>query len=115
MRNDDVFAKWLNEQLLARNWSQAEFARHAKVSRATVNKVIKQTVGRPSMDTCKGFARALGLPESVVLRRAGWISGEITEEPPPGIAELNRIFRALSPKSQAILLGIAQVVQKNDE
>jgi len=115
MINDDVFSEWLDQQIKERKWTHAEFARRAHVSRATVSKTTRQLIVRPSVKTCQGFAKALGLPEDIILHRAGWLPGQSTQaEPSPAIAELVKIFVSLSSRSQTILLGIAQVVHNND-
>ena len=113
--DDILFGEWLNEQILARNWTQAELSRRSGISRGTINKIIEREVKRPFLSTCKKIARALGLPEAVVLKRAGWDFAQTSEEElSPEVAEINRIFKSLSPRSKKALLEIAATLQKFD-
>ena len=71
------FTTWLQSELNTRDWSNAELARHAGVSRARITQVLGgDTV---SADFCVKIAHALGLPTVQVLRRAGF---PVIQSPP---------------------------------
>ena len=69
--NSDItdLSTWLREELDKRGWSIREIARRAGLVHGTVVGILN---GRhPGIETCRGIARALGVPTEEVLRRAG--------------------------------------------
>ena len=64
------FAEWLHQEINKRQWSQADLARNADLSRAVINKLLN---GRtyPQPNTLDAIARALKLPTETMYRKAG--------------------------------------------
>lgn len=69
---------WLIEELRERGWSQAEFARRAEISAATVSRVFSGE-NKPGDEFIRGTARAFGVPIETVMRMVGKLpqSGDI--------------------------------------
>lgn len=65
----NVFGDWLNDVLQERGWSQAELARRAKVSRATISDIISGKA-RVGANVARSIASALKLSEEEVYRKA---------------------------------------------
>jgi len=70
MGMNEKFVKWLNAMLEDRGWSQSEAARRGKFSASMIQQVLSGTTN-PGSSFCKGIARAFGIPEEEVFRRAG--------------------------------------------
>jgi transcriptional regulator with XRE-family HTH domain len=69
VRNEN-FSNWLQTELDKRQWSQAELAYSAGISRAVVNKLLnKKTYPQP--DTLQAIARAFKIPVETSYRAAG--------------------------------------------
>lgn len=52
--------------------SQRELSRRAGLSDMAVNYIVKNPTARPNVDTCVSLARALDVPERVLLELAGY-------------------------------------------
>jgi transcriptional regulator with XRE-family HTH domain len=92
------FGQWLVEELRQRGWPQAEFARRAGISSASVSRVISGETG-PGDDFIAGTARALDLPAERVMRLVGKLPdlGEVL----PEAREWSARLAALSPDRRA--------------
>jgi transcriptional regulator with XRE-family HTH domain len=76
---DDRFPNWLQSELDKRQWSQADLAYSAGISRAVINKLLnKKTYPQP--DTLQAIARALKIPVETVYRVAGLLPEESETE-----------------------------------
>jgi transcriptional regulator with XRE-family HTH domain len=63
------FNDWILNELLERNWSQADLARHTKLTRSAISKYMG---GRTPDDTAlRKIAKAFNLPQEIVFRAAG--------------------------------------------
>ena len=69
----DAFIDWLVSELRARGWSHNRLAQEAGIAQSTISMIVKGR-NRPGLDFCVGVARALGVTEVEVLRRAGLIT-----------------------------------------
>jgi len=94
-RTDINFSEWLLLALEEREWSQADLARAAGVSKAAISDIIsgRRNVGK---DAATSMANALKLPPEQVFRAAGLL--------PPAIhidEELEQILHEIEklPKS----------------
>jgi transcriptional regulator with XRE-family HTH domain len=107
MGNNIIFSEWLNEQLKARNWTQAQLAKSAGLGRAVINKIINQFNKHPDPQTCVSIARALKLSPITVFRAAG-----LLPEEPARVAELDdlaEILPQLSAEGREEVLAFAQM------
>jgi transcriptional regulator with XRE-family HTH domain len=64
------FADWLQHELDARGWRQADLARHGELHTGHISRILNRE-RMPGVDFCRGVARAFGLPEIKVLEIAG--------------------------------------------
>lgn len=64
------FSDYLLDELKVKDWSQADLAKKAGVSRAAISDILS---GRrsPGVDLCTAIADALDLPPETVFRAAG--------------------------------------------
>jgi len=102
------FVAWIRQELDRRGWTQSELCRRSGLSSATVSTVLSQR-SKPGNDFCKGVARAFGIRDEEVFRRAG-----ILDPLPPEVEEereLVLLIRRLPPDARrtamAILRGLA--------
>jgi len=65
-----LFSEWLNNELKARDWSQADLARAAGLTRSTINGVVTGTRGAGT-EFCNAIAHAFKIPPEEVFRIAG--------------------------------------------
>lgn len=90
----NAFANWVNEQLDDRKWSQAELARKAGISRATISKLLSYNEDQmPTAETLVSIARALRFPPEYVFRKAGILPVEPDDD--PSLAEANQLLSEL--------------------
>lgn len=76
----DTLNDWLLTEMKSRNWSQADLARHAGVSRTAISDVLsgKRKMGK---DLAQFVAAAFKIPIAEVYRQAGLLPPEPTENP----------------------------------
>lgn len=93
-----TFSQWVQNNLDDRNWSQAELARRAGITRGAVSNIVNNQRNRPDPDTVKAIARAFGKSEEEALQIAGYLSPKPDFD--PEIAELNALWEKLTPEQQ---------------
>lgn len=79
MLDINSFPDWLQSELDKRDWSQADLAYSAGISRAVVNKLLNRKT-YPQPDTLQAIARAFKLPVVTVYRAAGLLPKETETE-----------------------------------
>ena len=97
---------WINSELDQRGWSRSEAARRGGFSSSTLDKVIGG-FSRPGPVLCRGIARAFGLPDDEVFRKAGILSAtvrgrRIIYETDAGETIL-ALWRSLDPDDQTLV------------
>lgn len=84
------FGQWLSGEMKKRGWSQADLAKKADVSRATISRVISGT-RNVGPDLCLSLAIALKVPAEEIFRIAGILppepNNEKAKDDPPGLGE----------------------------
>ncbi len=73
------FPDWLRSELDKRDWSQADLAYSAGISRAVVNKLLNRKT-YPQPDTLQAIARAFKIPVETIYRAAGLLPQETEPE-----------------------------------
>jgi transcriptional regulator with XRE-family HTH domain len=73
------FPEWLQSELKKRQWSQADLAHAAGISRAVVNKLLNRKT-YPQPETLQAIARAFKIPVETVYRAAGLLPKETEAE-----------------------------------
>jgi transcriptional regulator with XRE-family HTH domain len=74
------FSEWLSARLSERNLSQAELARRAGVTQATISLVLSEN-RNPGTEFCEKVARALRMPPEEVFRAAGLLPARADTNP----------------------------------
>jgi transcriptional regulator with XRE-family HTH domain len=71
-RKNNLFVKWLLQELESRGWSREELARRAGVQSSSLTHIVNgdRNVGA---DVARGIAKGLGVPQVEVFTRAGLI------------------------------------------
>jgi transcriptional regulator with XRE-family HTH domain len=82
------FSEWLRKEMDARGMTQAELARKAGTSRASINQLVLETRG-PGHDLCNGIAKAFRIPPEVVFHAAGLMTPTQSISVPVEISSLS--------------------------
>lgn len=102
-------AKWINDELERRGWSQRELGRRADISNTTISKVASGEIDA-TWDFCAAVGRAFGERPEVVFRLAGLL-------PPPhgqmddlsqDEAEIVQAYRALPVSHRQTAIDIVR-------
>lgn len=99
------FSEWLRNQLIERNWTQADLAEASGVSPAQITRIITAQRGI-GLDAAKSIARALRLPPETVYRAAGLLPQKPMEDEKQDI--LDHLFASLPPEGQEEVLEFLQ-------
>lgn len=101
----ETFSIWLSRERRDRGWSIREAARRGGISHTSLADTENGEI--PSLDTCKGIARAFGIRDVDVLRLAGLIS----PEPPtdtPLVRDIVRVVSELDEDDQEYALRMLE-------
>jgi transcriptional regulator with XRE-family HTH domain len=96
-----TFAEWLKEQLQAKGWKRAELARRSGLKEATFTYIFKGR--KPRADTCSAIARALGIEEEEVFRRAGLLPEKPEDDDKFAEETIERFKRLTVEQRRAVL------------
>jgi transcriptional regulator with XRE-family HTH domain len=96
-----MFNEWLTEKLKSYGWKQAELARRAKISSATISNLING-YAKPTRNSCLAIAHAFNMPVAEVLYQAG------LEQKPNNRTELTTILSLLNDYEIDIITYIAK-------
>lgn len=107
------FPEWLQSELDNREWTQADLARKAELSRTVISRVMNGE-RLPGIDFCKGVARALGLRDIDVMRRAGLADPEPVTDA-PSLRELITRFATLSDEDQESVLKMVRALDEMEQ
>lgn len=104
---DTSFGEWLNQELELRGWSQSEAARRGGVAPSTIQQVVSGTT-QPGPKLCKAVARAFGMPEEEVFRRAGLLPmpPNTTVDDQRSLQEFVKKFRRLSLEDKRYVIDL---------
>jgi transcriptional regulator with XRE-family HTH domain len=100
-----TFGNWLEDELRLKGWSQADLARRARLPRATISRVINDS-REPGSKVCRGIARAFGLPDVLVFRKAGILSTP-PEYEGDQLEEWKHIFLQVDDEDRQRLIDLA--------
>jgi|APSaa5957512622_1039677.scaffolds.fasta_scaffold64534_3 transcriptional regulator with XRE-family HTH domain len=95
------FSNWLNDEIHKRGWSQNQLAKKAGLSSGTISNITSGNRGIGA-ETCIAIAKALKLPEKIVLQKAGIIRPD--PDTTPTLEELNYKLSQLPKWQQDIVL-----------
>lgn len=99
-------ADWINQEVRLRDWSLRELARRAGVSPTTIANISRGDHVKPA--TCRGLAKAFGLPVEEIYKRAGLLPerGGVL----PEVLDWSERLRALTDRRRAQVLGAMEQV-----
>jgi len=108
----EEFINWLIDELKQRDWSQADLARAAGVSRGSIGNIIRGE-RQPGPDLLNSIASAFGLPPEFVFRKAGVLPEN--QQEPEGWEEFKWVLKHLNQKDREELLAIARLKMEMEE
>lgn len=105
------FATWLMREIETRGWTNAELARRAGISAASISMVVSGQKG-VGLDFCLGVSRAFGQPPETVLRKAGLLPpiptlvSTVQDKRRPGCARIGCLgfFAAVFPPKPVLVV-----------
>lgn len=105
MTTHEDFSAWLQAELDARGWDQAELARRSQTTTALISRMISGE-RLPGAVVARRLARALSLAPEEVFRRAGLLPR--TGPKPEGLEELAYLYTEMSDEDRDRLLAVAR-------
>ncbi len=96
--SDFGFIEWLQSELDARDWKQSDLARRSGIGTGYLSQIMNG-VRNPGAPTLRSIARAFGIRDVEVLRRAGLADPE-TSRDEPRAKDLLHDFNELSDEDQ---------------
>ena len=108
----NLLPKWLNEQLVARDWSQNRLGKEAGVSSGEMSRIMNGKL--PGVEVALALARALRVPTETILR----LAGRIPQAPlsSPEFDEWGELFHQLGDEDRTEMLQIGRLkAGKNDK
>ena len=105
------FGNWLRAEIDRRGWSQADLVARADVPRGTVSRWVNN-VSIPPPDYCRRIAEALGIPESVVLGKAGHGDTAAPLDRITIVGELRRLIREIDHWRSDTLMLLSEEVER---
>lgn len=110
---DIKFRDWLLTTLEEKEWSQADLARHAKVSRTAISDAIsgKRNVGK---DLGLALARALNVPPDEIFRAAGLLPP--TKDSDDTLKRIDHLYHTLEdPANKQKALEFLEFLRTSEE
>jgi transcriptional regulator with XRE-family HTH domain len=98
-----TFTIWLNAQIEEKSWSYSELARRAGMSPSNVSMVMSEQLD-PTFEFCSKVARALVLPPSLVMQKAGLLGSPNRS---PTFRELMALLEDMTIEEQREILDYA--------
>ncbi len=99
---DNDFGLWLQREREKRGLTQAKLATKAGLNRAVINK-IENGQSTPTPDTLQAIADALGIPDEIIFRAAGYIRSPSDTEYQE---EFLHLLSQLSPQEREEILEL---------
>ncbi|MBK7201912.1 helix-turn-helix transcriptional regulator [Candidatus Amarolinea dominans] len=97
------FADWLQQELRARGWNQAELVRRSGLSVAYVSNLVSG-MRSPGTGAISQLARALGVSPEEIMRQAGMFPASANSQ--QTLAELSKKIEKLSESDRQIILAM---------
>lgn len=113
----DTFVEWLQAELKARDWTQADLARRSRVSQTHLSRIMND-MRKPGPEALVSIARALRIPPEEAFRQAGIIppsTAHLTPRDEALFAELIEEIAALSPEDQRLVFELVKRIDRREE
>lgn len=98
---NETFVEWINKAMRENGWYQADLAKKAGVSKATISDISAGKI-EPGFSVCVRLAKALSLPVTEILRVAGLIPQISAAD--KAMEKLTYIFENLSEEKRKSFL-----------
>lgn len=109
---DEQFAKWINSFIQNKGWTQAELARRANLSKASISDISSGKIN-PGYEICMKLAKAMSIPPQEVLRKANLLPNvSVSEEDQENLVFL---FDKLSTEKKAMLMSYAKFLYSTED
>lgn len=99
--------EYLSRELKNKNLNQADLARMAGTTEATISRIIREE-RQPSIPMCHAIAKALNVPANVILSKAGIVATESNYT--DLVKTIAYKVSALPEKDQAVVLKIVEAL-----
>lgn len=110
---NEHFVDWINKMMLDNGWYQADLAKKAGISKATISDISAGKID-PGFSVCIRLAKALSLPATEVLRVAGLIPQ--ISVPNTALEKLTYIFEQLPDEQRKSFLEYGEfLLSRNKE
>ncbi|HQN68836.1 MAG TPA: helix-turn-helix transcriptional regulator [Anaerolineaceae bacterium] len=109
---DEQFAKWINNFIQNKGWTQAELARRANLSKASISDISSGKI-IPGFDTCIKLAKAMSISPQDVLRKANLLPSVSSSQEEQ--ENLIFLFDSLTPEKKAMLLSYAKFLNSSEQ
>jgi transcriptional regulator with XRE-family HTH domain len=108
----EIFRDWLIEELDRREWSAADLARNAGISKGSISNILSGN-RQPGNDICEAIAHAFKIAPEIVYRRAGLLppARDVDER----TQELVHLFGMMSEDNQDETIDYARLKLKRQE
>jgi len=107
----ETFATWLQQQLDERHLDPSEFARMARMPLPVLWRILNEQRGVGIL-SARRIARGLGLPEEVVLAKAGLVSARSWQVTPDELVFLSE-YRQLTEAEQSTARAIIRTLRES--
>jgi len=107
MQAPKEFLDWFRAEIRQRGWSLRETARQAELSPSTLSDLL--VIGeQPSLETCKGLAKAFDVSPILVLELAGQLP---KGDKPVGFDEWMGLIEGVPPEEVRRMIEIARTMR----
>ncbi len=108
MSNVSDFSTWLESELKARDWRQADLIKRSGISSGLLSQILSGQ-RRPGVGTCRAIAKAFGMKEIQVLEIAGLASDNDLTKFSPVVEAIAAMLDELSEADQEEIRAMVRV------
>ena len=101
------FPTWLQNELNARGWSQADLVRTTKLSTGSISHLLTG-MRNPGPEACNALAKAFGYSAEMVFRVAGLLPAKSESGMDEETEKVLHLFQQLDESDQEAVIGLAQ-------
>jgi transcriptional regulator with XRE-family HTH domain len=108
------FATWLQNQLDARGWRQADLVRASGIHSGYLSKLLNRE-RMPGVETCQAIAKAFNMRDTDVMKIAGLAANTSPDDQTPSLRELISKFTQLSNERQESILDMVRALDEMEQ
>lgn len=106
----DKLMEWIDQQLDANGWNDAELSKRARISHSVLSK-FRAGIRPIGWEACVAIADALHVRPEIVLRLANLLPEAPLDKSDPELDELAYLFQQLPEADRQRILAIARTFQ----